>query len=169
MYYSIYDHYRVENLKPNGNKPILIRILNPNTDNDPFSSFKYIGVYKDVLELYFDDIQHNKIYEKSEYYFSLKDMKKLNDFILKNDFDEVVVHCTLGLSRSLAIMICIAKILNSNTLEQLVVSKFKIYNKSLVNIFEKYPYQIKECNNQNFIFDGENIYDYMNSEVGKKC
>lgn len=43
MYYSIYDHYRVENLKPNGNKPILIRILNPNTDNDPFSSFKYIG------------------------------------------------------------------------------------------------------------------------------
>lgn len=169
MYYSIYDYYRVENFKPKGKKPILIRILNPNTDNDPLSSFKYIEEYMDVLELYFDDIPHNKIYETSEYYFSLEDMKKLNDFILKNDFDEIVVHCTLGMSRSPAIMICIAKILNNNNLEQLVASKFRIYNKSLVNIFEQYPYQIKECSNQNFIFDGENIYDYINSEVGKKC
>lgn len=76
MYYSIYDHYRIKSFKPKGKKPILIRILNPNSDNEPLTSFEYIDTYQDVLELCFIDHPNQNICESSEYYFNLKDMKK---------------------------------------------------------------------------------------------
>lgn len=38
--------------------------------------------------------------------------KKINEFILNNDFDEILVHCTAGISRSPAVMSYIDLILD---------------------------------------------------------
>lgn len=81
-------------------------------------------------------------------YFDLDNAKKLNDFIINNDFDEVITYCALGISRSPAIMICISKILKSPLMEKLIKENYKFYNKSIVNEFEKFPYQSKSFNDK---------------------
>jgi len=62
---------------------------------------------------------------------------------LKKDYDEVVIHCSLGISRSPAIMICVAKILNNRELENIVKERYKFYNSYIVDTFEKTAYSIK--------------------------
>ena len=69
---------------------------------------------------------------------------RLRPFILSNDFDEVIVHCTMGISRSPAIMICIAKILQHKFFEEVIKEYFKAYNRYIVQKFEEYPYQVKD-------------------------
>ena len=75
--------------------------------------------------------------------FNYEKALTLNNFILENDFDEVVVHCSLGISRSPAIMICVAKILNNLELENKIKEKYKYYNQYIVRIFQSFNYQIK--------------------------
>ena len=70
-------------------------------------------------------------------------VEKLNNFILENDFDEVITHCAFGLSRSPAIMICIAKILENKFFEDVVKEYFKAYNRYIVKKFEEYSYKVK--------------------------
>lgn len=150
MYFNICNDVSVRNYNLKGKNPILIRVLEP--------SYKISGIpyeidnidqYIDVLELYIKDTISVSEIISGENVFNYEKSKILNDFILKNDFDEVVVHCSLGISRSPAIMICIAKIIESNELETLIKEKYRFYNSYIVNIFESFNYSFKkvEINN----------------------
>ena len=150
MYYNILNSSSIQNYIPKGNTPILIRVLEP--------SYKYLGTpyqitnidkYKAVLELYLDDTKLT--YDNKDNIFNYETAKILNDFILKNEFDEIVVHCSLGISRSPAIMICIAKILNNKKLENIIKKNYKFYNSHITDIFEKNNYSIKKIKNPNNI------------------
>lgn len=142
MYFNICDSVSIRNYSLKGNKSILIRILEP--------SYKLNGIpyiisniekYKDILELYIED---TLIDLENKNIFDYKKAKILNDFILKNDFDEVIVHCSLGISRSPAIMICIAMILNNVELENIIKNKYRFYNLYIVDVFKKSNYSVKK-------------------------
>lgn len=62
--------------------------------------------------MYFDDILVPKL-QSNSVFFTTEMAKKLNQFILENDFDEIAIHCSAGISRSPAIGLCVAKILKS--------------------------------------------------------
>lgn len=141
MYFNICNDVNIKNFKLKGQKSILIRLLEPSylVTGIPYD-IDNIHKYKSILELYITDSSN----ENSIYNFDIDKAKLLNNFILINDFDEVVVHCSLGISRSPAIMICIAKILNNIELETLIKEKYKNYNSYIVKVFENYKYIIKE-------------------------
>ena len=143
LYWGIYDDYTVRTLEPRGKNPILIRVLETSYkgNNIPYE-IETINKYKNILELYFDDIS-----DYSERYinkFSLfnKDMaQELVKFINENIFDEVVVHCSAGISRSSAIMICISRILGLKTIEENIYKCGMFYPNTLViNEFSKIRY-----------------------------
>lgn len=95
-YFGIFDEKSVCNLKLKGEKTILIRILEPN--NITKIPINNIDDYIDVLELYIYDYV-NKVNDN----ILNKNFFLLNQFILNNNFDEIIVHCSLGISRSPAI------------------------------------------------------------------
>lgn len=138
MYFGIFDEDTVTNLQLKGNKPILVRIFSPNKKDEEKTIIENKEDYVDILELYIEDYVEEP--DENE----LNDIfEKLNNFILENDFDEVITHCGFGLSRSPAIMICIAKILQNKFFEDVVKEYFKVYNRYIVKKFEEYPYKVK--------------------------
>lgn len=138
MYFGIFDEDTVTNLSLQGNRPILIRIFNPNTHVEEHTVIQNKDDYIDILELYLKDyVEESSSTELNDIF------KKLNNFILSNDFDEVIVHCTMGISRSPAIMICVAKIIQHEFFEEVIKEYFKAYNRHIVKKFEEYPYQVK--------------------------
>ena len=147
MYFNICDDVSIRKYNVKGKKAILIRILEPSykVSGIPYS-INNIKQYVSVLELYIDDTIINSVVVDFENAFDSQKARVLNNFILKNDFDEIVVHCSLGISRSPAIMICIAKILNNIELENIVRERYKFYNQYIVDVFEKTDYSIKEVN-----------------------
>lgn len=137
MYIGIFNEYNVTNINLKGKKSILIRILEPTGTNK--TEIKNISKYTDVLELYLHDyVKNPALNELDDAFFNL------NNFILDNDFDEIIIHCSLGLSRSPAIMLCIAKILKIEELEHIVKNNYKFYNKYILEAFMKYPYIVKD-------------------------
>lgn len=148
MYFGIYDEFRVRNLSLRGKKAILIRIFAPNSCLKERYSISNLSDYEAILELDIFD------YVKEPNGNELEDVfTKLNNFILDNDFDEVVVHCSLGMSRSPAIMLCIARILKNTELENIIKEKFKFYNRFIVKEFENYSFTIKEIKDKEVIID----------------
>ena len=133
MYFSISNSYTIRNLKPRGNKPILVLCLSESEYNNLSYLEELNNSYSNILKLNIEDKDN----------FDLSNAELLNDFILENDFDEVVTCCALGMSRSPAIMICISKILNCSKIEELVKVNYKFYNKYIVNTFEQFPYTTK--------------------------
>lgn len=163
MYFSICDDYSIRNYMLKGKNSLLIRILEPSYDTNgiPYQ-INNIEQYKNVLELYIYDTIDNYNNQNTKYIFNYEHAKILNDFIITNDFDEVVVHCSLGISRSPAIMICIAKILGNSELENIIKEKYKFYNLNIVDTFENYNYCIKITESINEI-DG-NILNIKSAE-----
>jgi len=141
MYFGIYNSYAVRNLILNGKKTILIRCLSDSEYQDKSLTIQNIQDYSAILELNLED----------KNFLDYKNRELLNNFIINNDFDEVITHCSLGLSRSPAIMICIAKILQSSEMEELVKENYKFYNRGIVNDFEKLTYKTKNIIEKNFI------------------
>ena len=138
MYFGIFDEDTVTNLELKGEKPILVRIFSPDMPDEEKTIIENEEEYINILELYIKD------YVEEPSSTELNDIfEKLNNFILENDFDEVIVHCAFGLSRSPAIMICIAKILENKFFEDVVKEYFKSYNRYIVKKFEEYPYKVK--------------------------
>lgn len=148
MYYAIFDEQRVKNLKLRGTKTILIRILEPETIKP--SKIENIKDYVGILELHIKDYVSNIEEKELDPIFS-----KLNKFILTNDFDEIIIHCSLGISRSPAIMMCISQILNNKKLLLEIEKKFPFYNKLIIKEFQSYPYKSKNMKNKTFIFEKE--------------
>lgn len=137
-YFGIFNETAVKNLKLNGKKSILIRIFEPNSFTSEHYQILNATSYQAILELYLHDyvkeIRENTLNEE---------FLKLNKFILQNDFDEIIIHCTLGVSRSPAIMICVAKILKNIELEIWIKNKFQHYNQYIVSSFEKFLISLK--------------------------
>lgn len=132
MYFGISNCYSIRNLKFKGKKPIVISCLSES----------------EYLDIGFDDFNDNvtmlklNIIDTND--FNLKNVELLNEFILNNEFDEIITYCALGMSRSPAIMICISKILQSPLMEKTIKDKYNFYNKSIVDSFEKFPYKTKK-------------------------
>lgn len=147
LYWGIYDDYTVRKLEPRGNKPILIRILEPSYKRNNKIPYKIETIDKYiVLELYFDDISEYppEKYKDRFVLFDINMAKKLVSFIEKHDFDEIVVHCSQGISRSSAIMVCISRILNLPEIEKTIYKcgRFKP-NNLILNEFSKIKYNKK--------------------------
>lgn len=143
MYFGISNSYTIKNLKPRGNKPILILCLSESEYNNMSYLEELNDRYSNILNLNIED--NDK--------FDLFNVKLLNDFILENDFDEIITCCALGMSRSPAIMICISKILESPKIEEMVKENYKFYNKYIVNTFEQFPYTTKNIEDIEFILN----------------
>lgn len=134
MYYGIYDEYTITKIKPLGKKPIVIRLLD--TEKEPLENFDK------VLNLFVADIIM-KLDAKNIY--NEKHAKMINEFILNNDFDEILVHCTLGISRSPAVMAYIALILDDKKMfNDILNEKHFLPNKLILKKSMEYNYIIKK-------------------------
>ena len=154
MYYGIYDEDTITKIKPLGKKTIVIRLLDK--DKEPLENFDK------VLNLFVADI--NKELDLENIY-NEKHAKMINDFILNNDFDEILVHCALGISRSPAVMAYIALILDDKKMFNDILSeKHFIPNKLILRKSMEYDYIIKKDNREkisrNKFNDYEDITEY---------
>ena len=154
MYYGIYDEYTITKIKPLGKKPIVIRLLDK--DKEPLENFDK------VLNLIVADINRELDLENI---YNEKHAKIINDFILNNDFDEILVHCALGISRSPAVMAYIALILDDKKMFNDILSeKHFIPNKLILRKSMEYDYIIKKDNREkisrNKFNDYEDITEY---------
>ena len=154
MYYGIYDEDTITKIKPLGKKPIVIRLLDK--DKEPLENFDK------VLKLFVADINMELDLENI---YNEKHAKMINDFILNNDFDEILVHCALGISRSPAVMAYIALILDDKKMFNDILSeKHFIPNKLILRKSMEYDYIIKKDNREkisrNKFNDYEDITEY---------
>lgn len=134
MYYGCYDEYTIEHIKPIGKNPIVIRILD--YEKEPLKNFY------NVLTIYVSDLEKN--YGSGNLY-NENHAKQINDFILNNDFDEILVHCSLGISRSPAVMAYIALILDDKKMFNDILSQKHFFpNKLILQISMAYNYTIKK-------------------------
>ena len=149
MYYGIYDEDTITKIKPLGKKPIVIRLLDK--DKEPLENFD------NVLKLFVADI--NKELDLENIY-NEKHAKMINDFILNNDFDEILVHCALGISRSPAVMAYIALILDDKKMFNDILSeKHFIPNKLILRKSMEYDYIIKKDNREKISRNKFNEYE----------
>ena len=71
--------------------------------------------YKDIMFLYFDDINNEDIRNGESRAAAFTNEDAIHNIILlerhyaQNDFDEIIIHCEAGMSRSHAIALFIAK------------------------------------------------------------
>lgn len=134
MYYGIYDEYTITKIKPLGKKPIVIRLLD--TEKEPLENFdKVLNLFvADIIM----DLNAKNIYNE-------KHAKMINEFILNNDFDEILVHCCLGISRSPAVMAYIALILDDKKMfNDILNEKHFLPNKLILKKSMEYNYIIKK-------------------------
>lgn len=131
MYWGIFNDYNIRHYKPQGKKAILIRALEPSYKQMgiPYN-IKYLSSYVNVLELYFQDFREvpPEKYKDRFKLFNEKLALELIDFIKNNDFDEIAVHCSAGISRSSAIMICISRIINNKEIEDTIFKHTELYD-----------------------------------------
>ena len=154
MYYGVYDEDTITKIKPLGKKPIVIRLLDK--EKEPLENFDK------VLNLFVADINMELDLENI---YNEKHAKMINDFILNNDFDEILVHCALGISRSPAVMAYIALILDDKKMFNDILSeKHFIPNKLILRKSMEYDYIIKKDNREkisrNKFNDYEDITEY---------
>lgn len=105
--------------------------------------------YVETLFLYFDDINPNLFQGKPYFPFAFSELDAikiinfLNRHFEKNDFDDIIIHCQEGVSRSHAVALFIAKyfVKNDNLYELLLQQKGKVFGgntyvyESLVHCF----------------------------------
>ena len=154
MYYGIYNEYTITKIKPLGKKPIVIRLLDKY--KEPLENFDK------VLNLLVADINMELDLENI---YNEKHAKMINDFILNNDFDEILVHCALGISRSPAVMAYIALILDDKKMfNDILNEKHFIPNKLILRKSMEYDYIIKKEKkkkiSRNKFNDYEDITEY---------
>lgn len=175
MNWGIYDDYTIRTLKPLGAKTILIRVLEPSYKQMgvPYQ-IDYINEYMDVLELYFDDIdrEFEGQYKDRFVLFDEVIAKKLNQFILKNEFNEVRVHCNAGIRRSSATMICISRILERPDIEEEIKNCNRyIPNELVLNRFNNCkvtpkPYKGEVINNNKDFCNKESKMNFTENDDG---
>lgn len=170
MYWGIYDEYTIRNYKTKGKCPILIRALEPSyKDKIPYS-IDTIDEYIDILELYFEDIsEYMEDYQDKYTLFNVEMAYKLIEFVNKNKFDEIVIHCSAGISRSSALMICVSRILGLHSIEKEICKSGRFYpNKLVIQEFMKCNYNtiFNEKNYEHKIYNtNKDIWDKSDLSV----
>lgn len=142
MYWGIYDNYMVRHYEPKGKAPILIRLLEPSYKERgiPYK-IRHINKYVNILELYFDDITRDipEKYQGRYTLFNESTAKEIISFITNNIYDEIVVHCNAGISRSSAIMVCIAKALSrKDIVKEIYDSRLYLPNPKIIEVFDNF-------------------------------
>lgn len=141
MYWGIYDDYTIRMLKPKGKRALLVRALEPSylEKGIPYKIYT-LNQYVDVLELYFHDISEivsDEFYNRYRL-FNEYMARELIDFIERNDFDEINIHCSAGISRSSALMICVSKIIGNEEIEQEIYKSSRfIPNQLVLSVFNR--------------------------------
>lgn len=141
LYFSIMDEGSASEYNPIGERPILIRCY-----YNHLCKIEHIDKFIDVLELKFAEGTLEDIEKNKDIVFNEKMAIELNKFILKNDFDEIVIHCSAGAARSPAIGMCVARILGLKELEKTIVrSGGFIPDFITLFVFAKTNIMVKEC------------------------
>lgn len=110
IYWNVLDCYSVQDYKPITNNALLIRMLEPIRGNKCYDlDIKNINLYKEVVCIRCDDIE-KQIQEKT-ILFNNNHAKQIQT-TLYNNYDEIVVHCSAGISRSAGVMLAVAEYLN---------------------------------------------------------
>lgn len=139
MMYQILNDYEIRRYKPRGKKAFLIRVLEPEYKEHgiPYH-VNHLNDFSFVMELYFHDIREN-LPQKERFILFNEDMaRNIMELITQNQFDEVVVHCNAGQSRSVGIMLGIAMLLKNERLEEEILSDpYYMPNPIVVNSFRK--------------------------------
>lgn len=137
MKYKILNDYDIRRYKPIGKHSCLIRVLEP--------EYKKVGIpyhlknesdFHSVMELYFHDIREH-LSQKDRFVIFNEDIANdVIELIAQNEFDEIVVHCNAGQSRSAGIMMGIAMLLKNKRLEEEILSdSYYMPNPIVVNSF----------------------------------
>ena len=140
MYFGIYNNHTIKNWIPKGKQPIIIGCLSKNEYQTSKIDIHHQTTKTKILLLDIED----------KHYLTEENAQQLNNFIVNNEFDEIITFCALGISRSPAIMICISKIIKAPIIEKIIKENYKNYNKHIVKDFENYPYQTKTLNINTF-------------------
>lgn len=104
--WNILDERTVKTYKPLTSNALLIRMLEPIRTSKYDTTIDNPDLYRNISEIRCDDI--SEIRNKDTTIFN-QEHAMLIKKILKNNYDEIVVHCSLGISRSSGIMLAIAK------------------------------------------------------------
>lgn len=144
--YRILNDYTVRHYMPKGEKTILIRLLEPvyRTEGVPYC-IEFESEFKAILNIYVDDVvEDNELAHKYFHVFSEEMAAEIVDFVDAHEFDELIVHCNKGMSRSSAVMIGILNHLEEFELEQMV-SNSNLYtpNELIVSVFKQYNQKMK--------------------------
>ncbi|WP_242306396.1 hypothetical protein [Bacillus cereus group sp. BfR-BA-01317] len=139
MIYKILNDYEIRRYKPRGKNACLIRVLEPEYKKYgiPYS-VNHLAEFHSVMELYFHDIRE-WLPRQERFILFNKDMAiSVIDLINQNQFDEIIVHCNEGQSRSVGIMIGISILLNDSRLrESIELDKFYMPNPIVVEVFKQ--------------------------------
>lgn len=156
MYFGIYDNYTVKNIKPKGRKPVIIRIADSKDNLHYFSKLKN---YHAVLNMIVSDDDS----------FTCDNLNELNKFIIDNDFDEIIFHCTAGVSRSPAIAVAVSRMISEYEMERMIVDyEFFIPNKHIIDTVDKCCYSRKKVKDGKLIFRNIENYYFDEYDIPKK-
>lgn len=150
--------------KPINNKVIIISINDSTTDTVFHANTSII----DTLPLYFDDIEIPLENHKT---ISTPDALAIRTFIdkYKKDVDEVVIHCTAGISRSGAIGLALSTYLNGSDTLLINSGKYlpnKLVYKTMCQVLELdftdklYKNKLRRCRKSTELFLGKLNADY---------
>lgn len=150
MYWGIFDEVSIRTIQPRTPRSVLIRILEPSylSSGIPYE-IQTIHHYQAVLDLYFDDIREKRedIEDLSWTLFQSHYVEQLVEFLQAHPCDEINVHCSAGISRSSALMICIARLFNLKEIETTIWQSQQFSpNPFMLQVFEQ-------------VFDGQFVRD----------
>lgn len=153
--------------KPKQQKTLLIAIQDYEKSILPFkerTNYLTRRLYKDIQFMYFDDYNKEDIINEPYYpfIFTKKEANTIIDFLEthyeKQDFDNIIIHCEAGISRSHAIALFTAKYFEKDTelYNTLLNQENKIYggNNHIYELLEqtyKEKQLTKESNNINLL------------------
>lgn len=118
-------------------KTIAIRITDPNSS---FITFKYKEMYFDHLELRFFDNTPDIFDPYRENFFNIKLLEKLINFFNINNgkYDNIVIHCDFGMSRSPSLSNAINHYFLNNDFELIFQNSNTKQLKIIESVFEFY-------------------------------
>ncbi|MFJ8528563.1 hypothetical protein [Bacillus sp. NPDC094106] len=139
MIYEILNDYEIRRYKPKREKSALIRVLEPEYKKYgvPYE-VKYLESFSSVIELYFHDIREIMPNNERFVLFNEEMAKEVIQFIDEGDFDEIVVHCNAGQSRSAGIMYGISLLLKDVQLqEDITLDSFYMPNPVVIHFIRQ--------------------------------
>ena len=165
MIFGIYDENRIKNIIPKTHNTLLIRILEPFNIKENDDDLKFKNDYRKIVHLYLYDTYNTSDILKQK--FNKDNLNIIANIIYQNNYEEILIHCSLGISRSPAVIICISRLINNKELENFIKENYPFYNKMIINIFEQINIS-KKIYDSNFIFRDDCLKKDKNKNLTKK-